>query len=75
VVIYPNKYFTRDRYDFVQESMTGSKIQFWAATTGVNKETLLVNFSEDLQIDIRRHLFNFIKKVCNKIYFYYSYDY
>jgi hypothetical protein len=43
----------------------------WAAT----RETLIVNLPEDLQIDIRRHLFNFIKKVCNKIYFYYSYDY
>ncbi|CAJ2667210.1 unnamed protein product [Trifolium pratense] len=35
----------------------------WAATRGVNEETLLVNLPEDLQIDIRRHLFNFIKKI------------
>ncbi|WJX71869.1 putative cyclic nucleotide-gated ion channel 20, chloroplastic [Trifolium repens] len=31
----------------------------WAAT----RETLIVNLPEDLQIDIRRHLFNFIKKI------------
>lgn len=35
----------------------------WAATRGVNEETLLENLPEDLQRDIRRHLFKFIKKV------------
>ncbi|KAB5524274.1 hypothetical protein DKX38_022023 [Salix brachista] len=35
----------------------------WAATRGVNEEMLLENLPEDLQRDIRRHLFKFIKKV------------
>ncbi|KAK6925463.1 hypothetical protein RJ641_009789 [Dillenia turbinata] len=35
----------------------------WAATRGVNEEMLLENLPEDLQRDIRHHLFTFIKKV------------
>ncbi|PWA82825.1 hypothetical protein CTI12_AA041140 [Artemisia annua] len=35
----------------------------WAATQGVNEEMLMENFPEDLQRDIRRHLFKFVKKV------------
>ncbi|XP_059645563.1 probable cyclic nucleotide-gated ion channel 20, chloroplastic isoform X4 [Cornus florida] len=35
----------------------------WAATRGVNEEMLLVNLPEDLQREIRRHLFKFVKKV------------
>ncbi|XP_027167460.1 probable cyclic nucleotide-gated ion channel 20, chloroplastic isoform X1 [Coffea eugenioides] len=35
----------------------------WASTRGVNEETVLENLPEDLQIDIRRHLCNFVKKV------------
>ncbi|XP_026407977.1 probable cyclic nucleotide-gated ion channel 20, chloroplastic [Papaver somniferum] len=35
----------------------------WAATQGINEEVLLGNLSEDLQIDVRRHLFKFVKKV------------
>ncbi|KAL1318212.1 hypothetical protein HN51_070490 [Arachis hypogaea] len=35
----------------------------WAATRGVNEEILMENLPEDLQRDIRRHLFKFIKKV------------
>ncbi|KAM7280251.1 hypothetical protein ACFE04_007385 [Oxalis oulophora] len=35
----------------------------WAATRGVNEETLFDNLPEDLQRDIRRHLFKFVKKV------------
>ncbi|KAA8542916.1 hypothetical protein F0562_024049 [Nyssa sinensis] len=35
----------------------------WAATRGVNEEMLLVNLPEDLQREIRRHLFRFVKKV------------
>jgi hypothetical protein len=35
----------------------------WAATRGVNEEMLLEILPEDLQTDIRRHLFKFIKKV------------
>ncbi|CAA6659350.1 unnamed protein product [Spirodela intermedia] len=35
----------------------------WAATRGVNEEELLKNLPEDLQRDIRRHLFGFLKEV------------
>lgn len=35
----------------------------WAATRGVNEEMLLENLPEDLQRAIRRHLFEFVKKV------------
>lgn len=35
----------------------------WAATRGVNEEILLENLPEDLQREIRRHLFKFVKKV------------
>ncbi|GLT61241.1 hypothetical protein SLA2020_339630 [Shorea laevis] len=35
----------------------------WAASRGVNEEVLLENLPEDLQRDIRRHLFKFVKKV------------
>ncbi|EOA29964.1 hypothetical protein CARUB_v10013067mg [Capsella rubella] len=35
----------------------------WAATRGVNEELLLENMPDDLQKDIRRHLFEFLKKV------------
>ncbi|XP_021601040.1 probable cyclic nucleotide-gated ion channel 20, chloroplastic isoform X7 [Manihot esculenta] len=35
----------------------------WAATSGVNEGVLLENLPEDLQRDIRRHLFKFVKKV------------
>ncbi|XP_077236250.1 putative cyclic nucleotide-gated ion channel 20, chloroplastic [Tasmannia lanceolata] len=35
----------------------------WAATRGVNEEELLENLPEDLQREIRRHLFKFVKKV------------
>ncbi|ESQ48153.1 hypothetical protein EUTSA_v10020123mg [Eutrema salsugineum] len=35
----------------------------WAATRGVNEELLFENMPDDLQRDIRRHLFIFLKKV------------
>ncbi|XP_027357339.1 probable cyclic nucleotide-gated ion channel 20, chloroplastic [Abrus precatorius] len=35
----------------------------WAATRGVNEEMLMEDLPEDLQRDIRRHQFNFVKKV------------
>ncbi|KAF8398837.1 hypothetical protein HHK36_014700 [Tetracentron sinense] len=35
----------------------------WAATRGVREDMLLENFPEDLQREIRRHLFKFVKKV------------
>ncbi|MBA0559281.1 hypothetical protein Golob_016250 [Gossypium lobatum] len=38
----------------------------WAATRGVNEEMLTENLPEDLQREIRRHLFKFVKKVSLK---------
>lgn len=38
----------------------------WAATQGVNEEALLENLPEDLQREIRRHLFKFVKKVSSR---------
>ncbi|KAJ1410152.1 RmlC-like jelly roll fold [Sesbania bispinosa] len=35
----------------------------WAATRGVDEETLLEKLPEDLRTEIRRHLFKFVKKV------------
>ncbi|KAJ0702466.1 putative cyclic nucleotide-binding domain, Ion transport domain, rmlC-like jelly roll [Helianthus annuus] len=35
----------------------------WAATQGVDEEKLMENLPEDLQRDIRRHLYKFVKKV------------
>lgn len=35
----------------------------WAATRGVNEEELLENLPEDIQREIRRHFFKFLKKV------------
>ncbi|GAB2247684.1 hypothetical protein Droror1_Dr00007566 [Drosera rotundifolia] len=35
----------------------------WVATRGVNERTLMENLPEDLQREIRRHLFNFVTKV------------
>ncbi|KAL1202695.1 putative cyclic nucleotide-gated ion channel 19 [Cardamine amara subsp. amara] len=35
----------------------------WAATRGVNEELVFKNMPEDLQRDIKRHLFKFLKKV------------
>ncbi|KAJ8433292.1 hypothetical protein Cgig2_012860 [Carnegiea gigantea] len=35
----------------------------WAATRGVNEEMMMENLPEDLQSEIRRHLFKFVTKV------------
>ncbi|KAK1263365.1 hypothetical protein QJS04_geneDACA017502 [Acorus gramineus] len=35
----------------------------WAATRGINEEELLQNMPEDLQREIKRHFFTFLKKV------------
>jgi cyclic nucleotide gated channel len=35
----------------------------WVATRGVNEEILFDNLPEDLQREIRRHLFKFVKKI------------
>lgn len=35
----------------------------WAATRGVNEEMLMENLPEDIQREVRRHLFKFVEKV------------
>ena len=41
----------------------------WNATRGVNEELLFENMPDDLQRDIRRHLFAFLKKVYIRVHF------
>ncbi|MFS7931024.1 putative cyclic nucleotide-binding domain, rmlC-like jelly roll, double-stranded RNA-binding protein [Helianthus anomalus] len=47
----------------------------WAATQGVNEEVLMENLPEDLQRDIRRHLFKFVKKASFKYYWTLTFSY
>nr|XP_043631319.1 probable cyclic nucleotide-gated ion channel 20, chloroplastic isoform X2 [Erigeron canadensis] len=49
--------------DNLRRKVRESERYNWAATQGVNEENLMVTLPEDLQRDIRRHLFEFIKKV------------
>ncbi|KAL5545151.1 hypothetical protein UlMin_008935 [Ulmus minor] len=49
--------------DYLKRRVRQAERYHWAATRGVNEEMLLENLPEDLQTDIRRHLFKFIKKV------------
>ena len=35
----------------------------WAATRGVKEELIFENMPDDIQRDIKRHLFKFLKKV------------
>ena len=41
----------------------------WSATRGVHEELLFENMPDDLQRDIRRHLFAFLKKVNIRVHF------
>ncbi|KAL4578818.1 hypothetical protein LXL04_014949 [Taraxacum kok-saghyz] len=47
----------------IRRNVRESENYNWAATRGVDEETLMENLPDDLQRDIRRHLFKFIKKV------------
>ncbi|KAJ0467021.1 putative cyclic nucleotide-binding domain, Ion transport domain, rmlC-like jelly roll [Helianthus annuus] len=47
----------------LRKKVRDSERYHWAATQGVNEEVLMENLPEDLQRDIRRHLFKFVKKV------------
>ncbi|KAL8530088.1 hypothetical protein ACS0TY_007251 [Phlomoides rotata] len=47
----------------LQRQVKDSERFNWAATRGVNEEMLMENLPEDLQREIRRHLFKYIKKV------------
>ncbi|EPS69237.1 hypothetical protein M569_05530, partial [Genlisea aurea] len=47
----------------LQSQLRDAERFYWAATRGVNEEMLMENLPEDLQKDIRRHLFKFVKKV------------
>ena len=40
-----------------------SELFNWYATRGFNEEMLIDNLPEDLQRDVRRHIFKFVKKV------------
>ena len=46
----------------------------WSATQGVNEELILENLPEHLQRNIRRHLFEFVKKVRSVLYLCYFVD-
>ncbi|KAK4479264.1 hypothetical protein RD792_014775, partial [Penstemon davidsonii] len=46
----------------LRRQVRGAERFNWAATRGVNEEMLMENLPEDLQRNIRRHLFNFVKK-------------
>ncbi|KAF2556506.1 hypothetical protein F2Q68_00017465 [Brassica cretica] len=48
---------------FVQMRVREAERFNWAATRGVNEELLFENMPDDLQRDIKRHLFKFLKKV------------
>lgn len=47
----------------LQRQVKDSERYNWAATRGVNEERLMENLPEDLQREIRRHLFKYINKV------------
>ncbi|KAL8202024.1 hypothetical protein R6Q57_011171 [Mikania cordata] len=47
----------------LRKKVRDSERYTWVATRGVNEELLMENLPEDLQRDIRRHLFKFVKKV------------
>ncbi|KAL8245913.1 hypothetical protein R6Q59_007129 [Mikania micrantha] len=47
----------------LRKKVRDSERYTWVATQGVNEEVLMENLPEDLQRDIRRHLFKFVKKV------------
>ncbi|KAI3796845.1 hypothetical protein L1987_39531 [Smallanthus sonchifolius] len=49
--------------EHLRKNVRESERYNWAATQGVNEEVLMENLPEDLQRDIRRHLFKFVKKV------------
>ncbi|XP_023737453.1 probable cyclic nucleotide-gated ion channel 20, chloroplastic [Lactuca sativa] len=49
--------------EMIRRKVRESERYHWAATRGVDEETLMENLPEDLQRDIRRHLFKFVKKV------------
>jgi len=52
-----------DTLSVMQESTEAERYS-WAATRGVSEKMVLENLPEDLQTDIKRHLFKFVKKVC-----------
>ncbi|XP_073141159.1 probable cyclic nucleotide-gated ion channel 20, chloroplastic [Henckelia pumila] len=47
----------------LRKQVRGAERFNWAATRGVNEAMLMENLPEDLQREIRRHLFKFVKKV------------
>ncbi|KAH9724712.1 putative cyclic nucleotide-gated ion channel 20 [Citrus sinensis] len=51
------------KFAFLNRQVREAERYNWAATRGVNEEMLFANLPEDLQREIRRHLFKFVKKV------------
>lgn len=47
----------------IRRKVQASENYNWEVTRGVDEEMLMENFSEDLQRDIRRHLFKFVRNV------------
>ncbi|KAG4952697.1 hypothetical protein JHK82_045593 [Glycine max] len=53
--------------EYLRRKVREAERYSWTATRGVNEAVLMENFPEDLQVDIRRHLFKFVKKVSTRI--------
>lgn len=58
------------KFAFLNRQVREAERYNWAATQGVNEEMLFENLPEDLQRDIRRHLFKFVKKVRYRMPYY-----
>ncbi|WZZ42755.1 hypothetical protein YC2023_039014 [Brassica napus] len=59
-----NKWMSHRQFpEVIRERVRDSERLNWSATRGVHEELLFENMPDDLQRDIRRHLFAFLKKV------------
>ncbi|KAF3544069.1 hypothetical protein DY000_02004464 [Brassica cretica] len=59
-----NKWMSHRQFpEVIRERVRDAERLNWGATRGVHEELLFENMHDDLQRDIRRHLFAFLKKV------------
>ncbi|CAN6997065.1 unnamed protein product [Brassica oleracea var. botrytis] len=59
-----NKWMSHRQFpEVIRERVRDAERLNWSATRGVHEELLFENMPDDLQRDIRRHLFAFLKKV------------
>ncbi|KAF2614902.1 hypothetical protein F2Q70_00010102 [Brassica cretica] len=59
-----NKWMSHRQFpEVIRERVRDAERLNWSATRGVHEELLFENMHDDLQRDIRRHLFAFLKKV------------